>query len=98
MPIEDDDVVQTLAADRADYAFDVGFRQGERGAVRIAVRPKAPTVRPNAASKMVSRSCEEEPRPRRWGRPRGVAVGSVDGRRQTCRMPPVGPDDETNSI
>ena len=38
--IEDDDVVQTLAADRADDAFDVGICQGARGAVRTGVRPK----------------------------------------------------------
>jgi hypothetical protein len=31
--VEDDDVVQTFAADRADEALDIGFCQGDRGAV-----------------------------------------------------------------
>jgi hypothetical protein len=54
--IEDDDVVQALAADRADDAFDVGILPGRAGAVRTAARPKASTTRSNAASKVVSPS------------------------------------------
>ena len=31
--IEDDDVIETFATDRADDAFDIGVLHGDRGAV-----------------------------------------------------------------
>ena len=79
--IEDDDVVQTLATDRPMTRSTWGFCQGERGAVRTAVRPKASTARPNAASKVVSRSNTR--RAPEWVRPfrrilRATAVAHKD--------------------
>ena len=68
---EDDDVVQTLATDGHDDAFDVGILPG--GAWRRAhdVNPNASTVRPNAASKVASPS---------WRRNRAVASSGKDSR------------------
>jgi len=41
--VEDDDVVEALALDRADDTLDVRFCQGERGAVTTSVMPIAST-------------------------------------------------------
>ena len=41
--IEDDEVIQTLAANRADQALDVGVLPGEQGAVTTSLMPIAST-------------------------------------------------------
>ena len=55
-----------VAAPRSRY-----FCQGERGAVRTDVRPNAPAVRPNVASKVASPS---------WRRDRAVPSSGMDSR------------------
>ena len=77
--IEDDDVVQTLAADRADDAFDVGILPGRARCLRTGVRPKASTARPNAASKVSVAVVEVEPRVRVIGQ--GLAGLLLSGSR-----------------
>ena len=76
--IDDDDVVQTLAPDRADDAFDVGILPGrarcraDRGKTERRDRSTERRVEDGVAV------VEEEPRVRVVGKgPRGVAVGSV---------------------
>ena len=41
--VEDQDIIQTLAANRTDHEFDVSFCQGERGAVMTSAIPIAST-------------------------------------------------------
>ena len=41
--VEDNEVVQALTPDRANGSLDVGFRHGERGAVRTSVMSIAST-------------------------------------------------------
>jgi hypothetical protein len=70
--IKDDDVVQTLAADRANDAFDVGILPG-RARCRADSGETEGLYRPNAASKVRSRS---------WRRNR--AFGSLGRASRSC--------------
>ena len=48
--VEDNEVVQALTPDRANGSLDVGFRHGERGAVRTSVMSIASTRLLNTGS------------------------------------------------
>ena len=74
--IDDDDVVQTLATDRADDAFDVGILPGRARCRADGRETEGLAPRPNAASKVVSRS---------WRRNRAFAsLGKAS--RSCCRV------------